>query len=84
MVFRHSRCSASRRVVASTSVMPDRPLSGVRNSWLILARKRLLASLARRASALARVSLRSRLEKYSGTAARPPIRPMPSFRLDSQ
>jgi len=40
-------------VVASTSVMPDRPLSGVRNSWLMLARNRLLASLARRASSIA-------------------------------
>ena len=76
MVLRHSRCSSSRRVVASTSVMPLRPFNGVRNSWLMLARNRLLASLARRASAIASVSCRSNVEKYSGTAARPSQRPM--------
>ncbi|MCY1462603.1 hypothetical protein D9M71_803940 [compost metagenome] len=75
MVFTHSRCSSSSRVVASTSVMPDRPLSGVRISWLMLARNRLLASLARRASSIAWVSWRSRVEKYSGTAASPSHRP---------
>ena len=80
MVRTHSRCSSSRRVVANSSDMPDRPLSGVRNSWLMLARKRLLASLARRAASVARVNCRSRLDRYSGTAARPTSRPIPSSR----
>ncbi|MNV05486.1 hypothetical protein D3C71_958250 [compost metagenome] len=84
MVFTHSRCSSSSCVVASTSVMPDRPLSGVRNSWLMLARKRLLASLARRASSIAWVNWRSRLAKYSGTAASPSHRPKPSRALACQ
>ena len=52
----HSRCSPESRVVESSSDMPTMPLSGVRNSWLMLARKRLLAALARLASSVARVS----------------------------
>ncbi len=43
----------------SSSDMPTMPFSGVRNSWLMLARKRLFASLARRASSVARVNARS-------------------------
>ena len=84
MVLRHSRCSASSRVVASSSDMPARPFSGVRNSWLMLARNRLLASLARRASSVARVNARNRPDRYSGTATRPISRPMPRLRLACQ
>ena len=84
MVRTHSRCSSSRRVVASNSDMPPRPLSGVRNSWLMLARNRLLASLARRASSVARVNCLSRLDRYSGTAARPTSRPTPRPRSWAQ
>ncbi len=84
MVDRHSRCSLSRRVVASSSDIPARPLSGVRNSWLMLARNRLLASLARRASSVARVRSRSRPDRYIGTAIRPTHRPRPRLRFCCQ
>ena len=84
MVARYSRCSLSRRVVASSSATPARPLSGVRNSWLMLARKRLLASFARSASWVARVSARSSPDRYSGTATSPTSSPMPRLRLACQ
>lgn len=84
IVLRYSRCSGSSRVVASSSDMPDRPLSGVRNSWLMLARKRLLASLALRASSIAAVSARSSEPKYSGTAATPTSNPHDSIGLSFQ
>ena len=84
MVLTHSRCSASSRVVASSSDMPAKPFSGVRNSWLMLARNRVLASLARRASSVARVKARNSPDRYSGTAIKPTSRPMPRIRFCAQ
>ena len=84
MVFTHSRCSVSRRVAASSSDMPASPLSGVRNSWLMLARNRLLAALARRASSVASVSARSRPDKYNGIATSPTNNPTPRLRCSTQ
>ena len=84
MVLTHSRCSASSRVVASSSDMPARPLSGVRNSWLMLARNRVLAWFARRASSVAWVSARSDPDRYSGTATRPISKPIPRTRFCAQ
>ena len=45
-VWARLSCSGSRAVSRSRSVMPITPLRGVRSSWLITARKRLLAWLA--------------------------------------
>ncbi|KRD39826.1 hypothetical protein ASE35_05760 [Lysobacter sp. Root916] len=59
MTSAYSRCSGARRVPCMSSAMPMMPFKGVRSSWLILARKRLLASLARRASSVAFCRLRS-------------------------
>ena len=50
---RCSRCPGSRSVSPSSSVIPITPLSGVRISWLTLARKMLLARLARSAASFA-------------------------------
>ena len=47
---RYSRCSAVSGVSRQSCVMPRMPFIGVRISWLILARKALLASFASRAS----------------------------------
>ncbi len=58
-----SRCSGSSRVVVKSSLMPMIALSGVRSSWLIAARKWLLARLASSARSMALVSLRSRTAK---------------------
>ena len=46
----NSRCSWLNSVSASSCAMPRMPLSGVRSSWLIVARNRDLATLARSAS----------------------------------
>ena len=51
-MFWYSRCSAVRSVLSSSSVMPRMPFIGVRISWLILARKLLLAPLAASAAFL--------------------------------
>ncbi len=51
-----SFCASSSPVSFSASAMPSTPLSGVRISWLIIARKAVLAALARSAAAVARVS----------------------------
>ena len=48
-VLRHvgvARCSGVRSVSSSSCTMPITPFMGVRISWLMLARKRLLARLA--------------------------------------
>ena len=39
------RCRSSSAVCRSSSVMPITPLSGVRSSWLIEAKNRLLANV---------------------------------------
>ena len=54
-----SRCSRERRVSSTSSVMPRMPFIGVRISWLMLARKSLLARLAASAASLAYASRRS-------------------------
>ena len=52
-------CSGSRSVSISTSVVPSRLVSGVLISWLTLARKCDLASLASSAARWVRFSSRS-------------------------
>jgi hypothetical protein len=52
-VSAYSRCSPVRGVPSRSSVMPMTPFMGVRISWLMLARKALLALLADSASSLA-------------------------------
>ena len=54
MVLAKSRCSSFSGVSSSRPLMPMTAFIGVRISWLIVARKALLASLA--ASAAARAS----------------------------
>ncbi|MNH28208.1 hypothetical protein D3C79_883610 [compost metagenome] len=54
MVCRYSCWRGSRRVRPSSSRVPSTPYSGVRISWLMVARNRVLASLA--ASAARRAS----------------------------
>ena len=71
-------------MLASSSDIPDRPFNGVRNSWLMLARNRLLAWFARRASSIAWVSAFSSEAKYSGTATRPSSRPQDRYGFCSQ
>ncbi len=53
------RCSGSSGESARRSAMPSTPLSGVRISWLMVARKRLLAWLAASAFATAPAALSS-------------------------
>ncbi len=53
---RYSRCSGLSGVLSTSSVMPMIAFIGVRISWLMLARKALLARLADSAAALARSS----------------------------
>ena len=53
MVVAKSRCSASSFVDASRLLIPMIPFSGVRISWLIVARNELFASFAASASSLA-------------------------------
>jgi len=53
MTSEYSFCSGPSLVPRISSAMPMMPLSGERNSWLMLARKRVLAALARRASSVA-------------------------------
>ena len=53
-VCTYSRCSASSGVSPSSSSMPITPFSGVRISWLMLARNSDLARDASTASARAR------------------------------
>lgn len=49
----YSHCSSFRGVASRSSSMPSMPFMGVRISWLMVARKSLLARLARSASSLA-------------------------------
>ena len=53
MISVNSRCSAVRPVSSSRLVMPITAFMGVRISWLMLARKALLASVASSATRLA-------------------------------
>ncbi|MNI08579.1 hypothetical protein D3C73_616210 [compost metagenome] len=57
-----SCCCGDRSVRASAWATPMTPFSGVRISWLILARKRLLARLA--ASAASRASARASASRF--------------------
>ena len=50
----YSRCSSARGVFRRSPLIPITALSGVRISWLMVARKALLASLAASASRRAR------------------------------
>ena len=52
-VSAYSLCSSVRGVPSRSSVMPMTPFMGVRISWLMFARKALLALLADSASSLA-------------------------------
>ena len=73
------RWSSSRRVWPSTSTMPVTPMMGVRISWLMAARKALLARLASRARcSLSRNSLSSSLisVRSVATASRPSMSPV--------
>ena len=58
-VLRWSVCSASSRLFSSSANMPSMPLNGVRSSWLMLARKALLAWLAASAPMRASCSRRA-------------------------
>ena len=53
-VSAYSRCSAVSEVSRRSPVMPSTPFMGVRISWLIMARKSLLARAACSAATLAR------------------------------
>ena len=69
------RRAASRSSFVSISEKPMMALSGVRSSWLMVARKRLLAALARSASARASSSacsctLRSVTSRITATTSR--------------
>ncbi len=72
------RCSALSEVSSSNSVMPSTPFIGVRISWLMVARKSLLAWLAASAASFARSSSRVRTatssSNWSRCAARRPSR----------
>ncbi len=57
-VSSRSRCSADSSVSSASSVIPMIPFIGVRSSWLMFARKLLLASLAASAIFLADSSSR--------------------------
>src|SRR5437588_712398 len=52
-ISRYSRCSRLSGVPRASAVMPRMPFMGVRISWLMLARKSLLARLAASAASLA-------------------------------
>ena len=69
MVCRKSRCSVSSEVSASSALIPTTPLSGVRISWLMVARNAALARTAASASSRARTSSDSR-DRTSSSAAR--------------
>ena len=57
---RYSRCSAVKSVSSANSVMPMMPFIGVRISWLMVARKSLLARFACSADSLACVNSSTR------------------------
>ena len=67
---RCSRCPAVRSVSPSSSVMPMTPFRGVRISWLTLARKMLLARLARSAASRASRSSAARPRRSSSARLR--------------
>ena len=56
MVSAYSCCTGLSEVSSSSSVMPSTPFIGVRISWLMLARKSLLARLAAEACSVAATS----------------------------
>ena len=57
MVSSKSRCSSERAVLRSKWAEPRTPLSGVRNSWLMLATKIVLAALAASARSRSRCAI---------------------------
>ena len=74
-IFSQSRCWGSKGVSSTKSVMPMMALSGVRISWLTLARNPLLARLAASAASLAWCSsasarLRSVISRKTATPPR--------------
>ena len=69
MVRTASRSRSGRSAAARISAMPMTPLSGVRISWLIMARKVDLARLAASASSTARASSRVRAATSSSRCA---------------
>ena len=80
------RCSMSRSVCESTSIIPVTPIIGVRISWLIAARNALLAWLASRARASLSRNARSRrlsVVRSVATASSPTIAPVSSRIADN-
>ena len=66
-----SRCAGVSSVCDRASTMPMTPFSGVRISWLILARKSVLAWLATSAAALASIRARSAATRAVASRATP-------------
>ena len=71
-VSRHSRWCGVTGSSSSSSVMPTTPLSGVRSSWLMLARNSLFARLAASARSLASRSSAVRASTSCSSPARCP------------
>ena len=73
---------------AARSAMPRMPLSGVRSSWLTVARKRDLATLAASArllaSSSARASARPRARSTRASSAAPPAKRTTTERMPSR
>jgi len=84
MVPAMSSWSRSSRPSRSISDRPITAFSGVRSSWLMVARKRLLAWLAASAARLASVSRRISPAPYAGRPSSPNASPTVSGMLSSQ
>ena len=67
-VTTYSRCSGARGVSSSSSAIPITAFIGVRISWLMLARKSLLARLA--ATAASRASFSSSAIRFCSETSR--------------
>ena len=76
-----ARCSGSLSLRDNSSAMPSTPFSGVRISWLMVARKRDLASLA--ASAARRLSSSERVSCFASVMSmrRPTVSPFGARRV---
>ncbi len=68
MMAANSRCSSLRRESLSNPAMPMMAFSGVRISWLIVARKRLLACVASSRSWLLRSSWSTSVARVSASS----------------
>ena len=82
MLSASSRWRVSSRDICSNSVMPNTPFIGVRISWLIVARKSLLARLA---ASAARSAAEERSPKKRITASKgAKMHPASRARLDAR